>query len=870
MTDINHDTWMLSGSAVMQDGVTLRNGYGCDLDTLTTSTRIGMMRHDDESLHYYVDGVDQGAACEGVPPHVYAVVDLYGQCAQVSIVQPDRGRENAALTTGLSENSSQPVSLQHHQVANTNSHPNSETTHRFSVSCGKNVILRSGNTVATRVRNYAHALVFSNCPLEPDETFEVCIQEVAAQWAGTLHVGVTSLQISDSYPAGNLPPTISGLSADTWYITGNEVRRNSTTLKVNYCPSLEWLVTGNKVGVRRDGDGNLRFLLNGEDMGVAATNLPKRVFAVVDLYGNTLSVAVTSVRASQGPGAAGSPTEVEEAEGALAGAMAESLRSSKLHDSLEMLLDAATPTLHSARLPDLSTADVINTNISRSKSCDGKLDDVIQIISSTVPPVTTATTTTVTTTTAVSQTTVSSNQEPAETVQPIVSEFHENHGRNVQLGEGRKTAKRTASYNQGVRIDSLNPRWVSSLMVGVTCQSPEKTHFPLTALGFKKNSWIISSDCVFHNGVKVKGCYGPNLDSLQSCHLVGILVDIESRLHLYVNGIDQGVAACDIPMEATQTQLESESLSEKADLECDEKEKLSELLASCGSGENSVRVTSENVISSGAGDFSPPVNPYVNTATSPICPASTNTNLKSLNIPMSQISPSAITTSPLSLSNASNIVPVVSNATNVIISNLNAVPNVTTNVGSDTNLMAAISDSNVDIVLNQGMVMNTSTTNIPTPGAMSMQFNQPSTAPTTPVSSAPSAAVKNCEYLNACARFKSMLGLPDGFFSFSDSIGGGICYCECCQKLRSGGGSVQQVYHNQKGEPVPSGWCRFALRRPPGTPDPDSAADKWHVAFSGARLADVRTVLDHGQLLLPDIWIPRRNVNMKQELHSNF
>lgn len=86
--------------------------------------------------------------------------------------------------------------------------------------CGKNVILRSGNAVATRVRNYAHALVFSNSAVEPDEMFEVCIQEVAPQWAGTLRVGVTSLQISDSYPAGSLPPTISGLTADTWYITG--------------------------------------------------------------------------------------------------------------------------------------------------------------------------------------------------------------------------------------------------------------------------------------------------------------------------------------------------------------------------------------------------------------------------------------------------------------------------------------------------------------------------------------------------------------------------------------------------------------------------------------------------------------------------
>jgi len=45
MTDINHDTWMLSGSAVMQDGITLRNGYRCDLDTLTTGTRIGKDSH---------------------------------------------------------------------------------------------------------------------------------------------------------------------------------------------------------------------------------------------------------------------------------------------------------------------------------------------------------------------------------------------------------------------------------------------------------------------------------------------------------------------------------------------------------------------------------------------------------------------------------------------------------------------------------------------------------------------------------------------------------------------------------------------------------------------------------------------------------
>ena len=43
------------------------------------------MRHVNGNLHYFVDGVDQGPAFEALPPHVYPVIDLYGQCAQVLI-----------------------------------------------------------------------------------------------------------------------------------------------------------------------------------------------------------------------------------------------------------------------------------------------------------------------------------------------------------------------------------------------------------------------------------------------------------------------------------------------------------------------------------------------------------------------------------------------------------------------------------------------------------------------------------------------------------------------------------------------------------------------------------------------------------------
>ena len=46
------------------------------------------MRRSDGSLHFYVNGMDQGLAASGLPGGLFAVVDLYGKCAQVSICRP--------------------------------------------------------------------------------------------------------------------------------------------------------------------------------------------------------------------------------------------------------------------------------------------------------------------------------------------------------------------------------------------------------------------------------------------------------------------------------------------------------------------------------------------------------------------------------------------------------------------------------------------------------------------------------------------------------------------------------------------------------------------------------------------------------------
>lgn len=41
--------------------------------------------------------------------------------------------------------------------------------------------------------------------------------------------------------------------------------------------------------------------------------------------------------------------------------------------------------------------------------------------------------------------------------------------------------------------------------------------------------------------------YGPNLDTCPEGTVLGLLVDSSGCLHLYVNGMDQGMAAQDIP-----------------------------------------------------------------------------------------------------------------------------------------------------------------------------------------------------------------------------------------------------------------------------------------------------------------------------------
>lgn len=64
----------------------MKTRYGAHLENLRNNSTVGLLIDEDCCLHLYINGVDQGIAATDLPATVYAVVDLYGQCEQISII----------------------------------------------------------------------------------------------------------------------------------------------------------------------------------------------------------------------------------------------------------------------------------------------------------------------------------------------------------------------------------------------------------------------------------------------------------------------------------------------------------------------------------------------------------------------------------------------------------------------------------------------------------------------------------------------------------------------------------------------------------------------------------------------------------------
>ncbi|KAA0185580.1 neuralized-like protein 4 [Hyalella azteca] len=86
MTNLRSGTTMMSGTGILKNGKGMLRQYGdFNLDELQEGDRIGMMIRSGRTLHYFINGLEQGVASTQVPSPVWCVVDLYGMTVKVII-----------------------------------------------------------------------------------------------------------------------------------------------------------------------------------------------------------------------------------------------------------------------------------------------------------------------------------------------------------------------------------------------------------------------------------------------------------------------------------------------------------------------------------------------------------------------------------------------------------------------------------------------------------------------------------------------------------------------------------------------------------------------------------------------------------------
>ncbi|XP_047543867.1 neuralized-like protein 4 isoform X1 [Vanessa atalanta] len=289
-TDLNWDTYILSGAAMMKDGECVRSGYPLDLDTLTVGSRVGMMWHADRSLHYYLDGMDMGKAWYVPHLNIYAVVDLYGQCTQVTILQ----NEERAFNYNGCTNSDNSL-LSHSRALATPPPP----YWSFSEYCGDNICLTHDCSLARRLTSDPMtALVFSSAHLAIGEIFEIKIVECKFGFAGSFRMGVTDINILNAHVNRSLPPSVGCLPHFTAYIDGKYMRYSKPSsrqqdLKV-VVPSFEWLRAGDRVGLKKTVDNRVLVYYNCELLDTAFERVPDKVYVVMEIYGSVNKIqAVT-------------------------------------------------------------------------------------------------------------------------------------------------------------------------------------------------------------------------------------------------------------------------------------------------------------------------------------------------------------------------------------------------------------------------------------------------------------------------------------------------------------------------------------------------------------------------------------------------
>ena len=126
----------------------------------------------------FINGEEVEIVATEVPPNVYGVVDLYGQCVSVKLTAP---APPTALPTPRQATTSAKQTDGNRLV------PGTIDPVAFHSRCGENVEIGPDKRSASRPQPYqefTRATVFTDRPLNPDEWFEVTVRSAVECWSG--------------------------------------------------------------------------------------------------------------------------------------------------------------------------------------------------------------------------------------------------------------------------------------------------------------------------------------------------------------------------------------------------------------------------------------------------------------------------------------------------------------------------------------------------------------------------------------------------------------------------------------------------------------------------------------------------------------
>ena len=397
----------------------------------------------------------------------------------------------------------------------------------FHPRCGQLVSLSQAHRTASRshaTQEFNHGLVFSAGALEDNQMVEVRIDKKIHSWSGSIEMGIT--QCDPNMLEVPFPSSATELREGTWIMSGNSILRDGRSINENYGTDLDKLEEGDKVGVLRTAQGDLVFFVNGVSQGVAATNIPSQVFAVIDMYGKCAQVSLTDNSVQEARIHSNDLSNVARAAAAL-NTHLNSLTSNNSHNNITNTNIQAATAAANAAVQAATQSGMAIASASGLMGCPPGL---------------------------------------AGNFNNNKIRFHERHGSLIKLLNNYRTAERKRpfdEFNNGVvmthrpildnelfeiRLDRLVDKWSGSIEVGLTTHNPGQLEFPATMTNLRQGTTMMSGCGILTNGKGTRREYGQfNLDELAEGDRIGMIRKSNGNLHYFINGLDQGVAASRLP-----------------------------------------------------------------------------------------------------------------------------------------------------------------------------------------------------------------------------------------------------------------------------------------------------------------------------------